>query len=90
MEKKDSSLFDKLMSKKSISGLLVRDLLMFLKECGFGNSCKDKWDGFGGKLEEGETIREAAARFFLLIFLFILAVLIMFRRHVKYLNFFVN
>jgi hypothetical protein len=73
------------MSKESIYGLLVRDLLVFLKERGFGNSCKDKWDGFGGKLEEGETIREAAARFFLFIYLFVLAVLIMFRRHVEYL-----
>jgi hypothetical protein len=72
------------MSKKSISRILVRDLHVFLKERGFGNSCKDKWDGFGGKLEEGETIREAAARFFLFIYLFILAVLIMFSRHVKY------
>jgi hypothetical protein len=59
-----------LISKKSISGLRVSDLLVVLKECGFGNSCKDKWDGFGGKLEEGETIREAAARFFF-VYLFI-------------------
>jgi 8-oxo-dGTP pyrophosphatase MutT (NUDIX family) len=58
------------MSKKSISRILVRALLVFLKERGFGNSCKDKWDGFGGKLEEGETIREAAARFFF-VYLFI-------------------
>jgi|688.fasta_scaffold2161481_1 hypothetical protein len=71
------------MSKESIYGLLVHDLLVFLEERGFGNSCKDKWDGFGGKLEEGETIREAAARFFF-VYLFILAVLIMFSRHVKY------
>jgi hypothetical protein len=77
------------MSKESISRFLVRGLLVFLKERGFGNSCKDKWDGFGGKLEEGETIREAAARFFF-VYLFILAVLIMFRRYAKYLNFFLN
>lgn len=34
-------------------------ILLGLKKRGFG---KGKWNGFGGKVEEGETIRQAARR----------------------------
>ncbi|XP_075216854.1 oxidized purine nucleoside triphosphate hydrolase-like [Lycorma delicatula] len=36
-----------------------RDILLGYKKRGFG---KGKWNGFGGKLEEGETLEEAAKR----------------------------
>jgi len=40
-------------------------VLLGLKKRGFG---KGKWNGFGGKVEEGETIAQAAMRYLLLEF----------------------
>ena len=37
----------------------VERVVLGMKKIGFG---KGKWNGFGGKLEEGETIEEAAVR----------------------------
>jgi len=35
------------------------EILLGMKKRGFG---KDKWNGFGGKIGEGETIEDAAKR----------------------------
>ena len=48
--------------RKLLTLAFLRDggnVLLGLKKRGFG---KGKWNGFGGKVEEGETIIEAAAR----------------------------
>ena len=52
------------MLKKVLTLVLVRDVarhrvLLGMKKRGFGAG---KWNGFGGKLEPGETIEEAAKR----------------------------
>ncbi|KPJ18318.1 7,8-dihydro-8-oxoguanine triphosphatase [Papilio machaon] len=48
--------------KKVFTLIFIRkddEILLGLKKRGFG---KDKWNGFGGKLEHNETIKEAAVR----------------------------
>ena len=50
--------------RKVLTLVLVRDVpqrrvLLGLKKRGFGAG---KWNGFGGKLEPGETIEQAAKR----------------------------
>ncbi|NTW15099.1 MAG: 8-oxo-dGTP diphosphatase [Candidatus Moranbacteria bacterium] len=49
------------MSKIMTLTMIVRDgkMLLGMKKRGFGVG---KWNGFGGKVEEGESIREAAIR----------------------------
>lgn len=50
-------------ARKLLTLVLVRndvgDILLGLKKRGFGEG---KWNGFGGKVEPGETIHQAAAR----------------------------
>ena len=52
------------MLKKVLTLVLVRDvpqrrILLGMKKRGFGAG---KWNGFGGKLEPGESVQEAAKR----------------------------
>ncbi len=51
------------MKKRLTLGLLVKDneILLGMKKRGFG---KDRWNGFGGKLELGETTEQAMIREF--------------------------
>lgn len=54
-----------IMSRKVLTLVLIRKLdevLLGLKKRGFG---VNKWNGFGGKVEEKESICEAAARWLL-------------------------
>jgi 8-oxo-dGTP diphosphatase/2-hydroxy-dATP diphosphatase len=49
-------------SKKVLSLVFVREatkILLGYKKRGFGQG---NWNGFGGKVEKGETIREGAIR----------------------------
>lgn len=49
-------------SNKLLTLVLIHDkarLLLGMKKKGFG---KGRWNGFGGKVEKGETIAEAARR----------------------------
>ena len=50
------------MSKKILTLVFLREdcrVLLGMKKRGFGAG---KWNGFGGKIETGETITEAAVR----------------------------
>mgnify|MGYP001082927151 CR=1 FL=1 len=40
-------------------GMVGARILLGMKKRGFG---MNKWNGFGGKIEQGETLLEAAAR----------------------------
>lgn len=52
-------------TRKALTLTLVRsgagEILLGLKKRGFGEG---KWNGFGGKVEPGETIPQAAARYY--------------------------
>ena len=51
------------LTRRILTLLFVREgdrILLGYKKNGFG---KGKWNGFGGKVKDGETIEEAAIRF---------------------------
>lgn len=50
---------NKLLTLVLLRDKLSGDVLLGMKKRGFGVG---KWNGFGGKVQEGETIRECARR----------------------------